>query len=74
MRCAPLRRIVSHVPRPVDRLGIDEKVKISAAHRTTGSQTVRTRDRAIARPMLVSGRKPASGKGIRCESGTVPPL
>jgi hypothetical protein len=36
------------VPRPVDRLGIDENVKISAAHRTTGSQTVRTRDRAIA--------------------------
>ena len=26
------------------------------------------------RPMLVSGHKPASGKGIRCKSGTVPPL
>jgi len=24
--------------------------------------------------MLVSGHKPASGKGIRCKSGTVPPL
>jgi hypothetical protein len=24
--------------------------------------------------MLVSAHKPASGKGIRCKSGTVPPL
>jgi hypothetical protein len=24
--------------------------------------------------MLVSADKPASGKGIRCKSGTVPPL
>jgi hypothetical protein len=24
--------------------------------------------------MLVSADKPASGKGIRCNSGTVPPL
>jgi hypothetical protein len=24
--------------------------------------------------MLVSGHKPASGKGIRCKTGTVPPL
>jgi hypothetical protein len=49
-------------------------VKITAAQKSTGSQTVSTRDLAIPRPMLVSGDKPASGKGIRCKSGTVPPL
>src|SRR3954471_22141946 len=45
---APLRRMVSQVPSPVDRLGIDEKAKITAAHAKTGSHTVRTRDRATA--------------------------
>jgi hypothetical protein len=34
-----LRRIVSHVPRPVLRLGIDENVKMTAAQMTTGSQS-----------------------------------
>src|SRR4051794_41716171 len=45
---APLRRMVSQVPSPVDRLGIDEKAKITAAHAKTGSHTVRTRDLATA--------------------------
>jgi hypothetical protein len=71
--CAPLRSTVSQVPSPVERLGIEEKVKITAAHTITGSQ-VRKRGRVIRRPMLVSGHKPASGKGIRCKTGTVPPL
>ena len=47
---------------------------MTAAHATTGSQTVRSRDLGHRRPMLVSGHRPASGKGIRCKSGTVPPL
>jgi hypothetical protein len=34
---------------------------------------VRTRDLTIA-PMVVSRRQPASGQGIPCKSGTVPPL
>jgi hypothetical protein len=42
--CAPFRRIVSQVPRPVDRLGTEENAKITPAHRTTGSHTERTRD------------------------------
>src|SRR3954471_2359184 len=45
---APLRRMVSQVPSPVDRLGTDEKAKITAAHAKTGSHTVRTRDLATA--------------------------
>src|SRR5205809_1261958 len=40
--------MVSQVPSPVDRLGIDEKAKITAAHAKTGSHTVRTRDLATA--------------------------
>jgi hypothetical protein len=43
-----LRRIVSHVPSPLERLGIEENVKMTAAQTTTGSQTVSRRDRAIA--------------------------
>jgi hypothetical protein len=39
---------VSHVPRPLERLGIEENAKMTAAHTTTGSQTVRSRDLAIA--------------------------
>jgi hypothetical protein len=39
---------VSHTPNPLESAGIDERVKITAAQTTTGSQTMRTRDRAIA--------------------------
>jgi hypothetical protein len=35
---------VSHVPSPVERFGIEENVKMTAAHTTMGSQTVRSRD------------------------------
>jgi hypothetical protein len=35
------------VPRPVERLGIAENVKITAAHANTGSHTVAKRDLAI---------------------------
>ena len=37
VRCAILRRIRSQVPRPEDRLGIDENAKITAAQRTIGA-------------------------------------
>src|SRR5437762_9656053 len=47
MTCAPLRRILSHVPSPVERLGIEENAKMTAAQTRTGSQTVRSRDLAI---------------------------
>src|SRR2546423_14965844 len=63
VRCAPLRRIVSHVPSPVERSGIDENVKMTAAHMRTGSQTVRSRDLAIRGPMLVSGSQTGERQG-----------
>ena len=37
LRCAILRRIRSQVPRPEDRLGIDENAKMTAAQRTIGA-------------------------------------
>ena len=48
--CAPLRRIVSQVPSPELRLGTDEKAKITAAQRTTGSQ--RSSARGLTAPMI----------------------
>src|SRR3954469_20707870 len=60
---APLRSTVSQAPRPLERLGIDEKVKITAAQRTTGSQKVSARDLAIPRPMLVSGPQTGERQG-----------
>jgi hypothetical protein len=39
---------VSQTPSPLERLGIEEKAKITAAHASTGSQSVSTRDLAIA--------------------------
>jgi hypothetical protein len=42
-----LRRIVSQVPSPLERLGIEENVKMTAAQTRTGSQSVRSRDLAI---------------------------
>ena len=45
--CAPLRRIVSQAPRPVPRLGIDEKAKMTAAQAITGSQSETARELGI---------------------------
>jgi hypothetical protein len=39
-KCASFRRTRSPVPRPVPRPGIDEKVKMTPAQKTTGSQRV----------------------------------
>jgi hypothetical protein len=39
---------VSQAPSPLERLGIEEKTKITAAHASTGSHRVSTRDLAIA--------------------------
>src|SRR4029077_12159793 len=68
--CAPLRRTVSHVPSPVERWGIEEKAKITAAHANTGSQTVRTRDRVIAADAslrLTTGER--QGNPVRIRNG-----
>ena len=72
--CAHLRSTVSHVPRPVPRLGIDENAKITAAQSDDRQPDRERAAIAATAPMLVSRHKPASGKGIRCKSGTVPPL
>ena len=45
-RWASLRRTVSHVPSSVERLGTDEKAKITAAQTATGSHTAKTERRA----------------------------
>src|SRR3954452_1742359 len=60
--CAHLRRIRSHVPSPVERLGIDESVKMRAAQRTTGSQCVSARE-SVTATMLDSRSHKASGRG-----------
>ena len=73
VRCAPLRKIVSHVPRPVERLGIEESVKMTAAQATTGSQTVSARE-LVTRTMVDSVHKRRAVGERRCKSGTVPPL
>ena len=46
--CAPLRRIRSQVPSPVVRLGIEEKMKMTAAHTITGSQSESARETGMA--------------------------
>jgi hypothetical protein len=38
---------VSQTPSPLERLGIDENAKITAAQATTGSHTVSTRDLVV---------------------------
>jgi hypothetical protein len=78
--CASFRRIVSHVPSSVERLGTDEKAKITPAQRRTGAQEpsreprVVTAGRVDTGGMVGSPTQTERGEGTRCESGTVPPL
>src|SRR5262245_7762297 len=71
--CAPLRRIVSTLPSPVPRPGMDEKVKMTAAHTITGSQSETARELGIG-PMIGSPERHAvrepcgnQGRSRRCE-------
>src|SRR4029077_17017720 len=70
--CAPLRRPVSHVPSPVERWGIEEKAKITAAHANTGSQTVRTRDRVIAADARLRLTTSGERQGTRAQIRSAP--
>src|SRR5436190_616393 len=67
--CAPLRSTVSHTPSPLERCGMDENAKITAAHANTGSHTVTTRD------LVVTGGdaslRPTNRRAAR-ESGASP--
>src|SRR5204863_9868992 len=67
--CAPLRSTVSHTPSPLERCGMDENAKITAAHANTGSHTVTTRD------LIVTGGdaslRPTNRRAAR-ESGASP--
>ena len=71
---AIFRSTRSQVPRPVPRSGTDEKVKITAAQRTTGAHR---RSAAEVGTIPMIGSPPTHkehGEGTRCKSGTVPPL
>src|SRR5205085_11576914 len=75
--CAPLRSTSSHVPRPDDRDGTDERAKITAAQTTTGPQSANFRigghDRLVSdrRAVRESGVNP--GRSRRCEGRRSPP-
>ena len=57
---------------PGAQAGIDENVKMTAAHTTTGSHSESAREAGIA--AMIGSPPTARGKGTRCKSGTVPPL
>ena len=72
--CAHFRSTVSHVA----ETGAEARDRREREdHRRPEDDGEPDRGRAAIAPpaaMLVSRRQPASGKGIRCKSGTVPPL
>ena len=68
-----------HVPSSVERLGIEEKAKITAAQTSDGQPRgehgAAGRDgRSGHRGMVGSPAHTERGEGTRCKSGTVPPL